>query len=88
MISERDKTVILKFAKKYKLTSVLLFGSSVDKENPNDIDIGIRGIKPELFFIFYGELLLQVPKRLDIVNLDKENSFSRLVEKEGIKLYG
>jgi len=88
VLSKRDKAVLLKFAKKYKLTSVFLFGSSIDKENPNDIDIGIRGIKPELFFTFYGELMLQVPKRLDIINLDKENSFSRLIEKEGIKLYG
>ena len=88
MISEKDKTTILRFAKKYNLSIVILFGSSVDRKDPNDIDIGIKGIKPELFFKFYGELLLEIPKRLDIVNLDKDNSFNKLVEKEGVKLYG
>jgi len=88
MISERDKATILKYAKKYNLSTVILFGSSVDREDANDIDIGIKGIEPELFFKFYGELLLKIPKRLDIINLDKHNPFNKLVEREGIKLYG
>ncbi|MEW5693173.1 MAG: nucleotidyltransferase domain-containing protein [Candidatus Hydrogenedentota bacterium] len=88
MISEKDKAIILKYAKKYKLTTVILFGSSVEKENANDIDIGIKGIEPGRFFEFYGELLLSLSKRIDIVDLNKENSFNKLVEKEGIKLYG
>ena len=88
MISEKDKAIILKYAKKYNLRTVILFGSCLDREDPNDIDIGIRGIKPELFFEFYGELLLEITMPIDVVNLDKENSFNKLVEKEGMKLYG
>ena len=88
MISEKDKATILKYAKKYNINTVILFGSCLDKEDPNDIDIGINGIEPELFFKFYGELLLEVSKRIDIVNLGKDNLFNRLVEKEGVKLYG
>jgi len=88
MISERDKTTILKYAKKYNLREVILFGSSIERKDANDIDIGIKGIKPGLFFDFYGELLLLLSRRVDIVNLDKKNPFNKLVEKEGIKLYG
>jgi predicted nucleotidyltransferase len=88
MISEKDKATILKYAKKYNLRTVILFGSCLDREDPNDIDIGVRGIKPERFFEFYGELLLEITMPIDIVNLDKENSFNKLVEKEGMKLYG
>jgi len=88
MISEKDKATILKYAKKYNINTVILFGSCLDKEDPHDIDIGIKGIEPELFFKFYGELLLEVSKRIDIVNLGKDNLFNRLVEKEGVKLYG
>ena len=88
MISEKDKTTILKYARKYNLTEVILFGSSIAREDANDIDIGIKGIEPKLFFDFYGELLLLLSKRVDIVNLDKKNPFNKLVEKEGIKLYG
>jgi len=87
MISERDKAIILKYARKYNLTGVILFGSSIKRKNANDIDIGIKGIKPELFFDFYGELLLSLSNRVDVVNLDKKSSFNKLVEKEGIKLY-
>ncbi len=88
MISEKDKATILKYAKKYNINTVILFGSCLDKEDQNDIDIGIKGIEPELFFKFYGELLFEVSKRIDIVNLGKDNLFNRLVEKEGVKLYG
>lgn len=88
MISEKDKKIILKCAKKYNLNTVILFGSSLEKKDANDIDIGIKGIQPGRFFEFYGELLFSLSKRVDIVDLSKENSFNRLVEKEGIKLYG
>ena len=88
MISERDRVTILKYAKKYNIDTVILFGSCLDKEDPGDIDIGIKGIEPEVFFKFYGELLLEIPKRIDLINLGKDNLFNRLVEKEGMKLYG
>lgn len=88
MIKDEDKAIILKCAKKYNLTTVILFGSSVEREDADDIDIGIKGIEPGHFFDFYGELLLLLPKRIDIVDLSKENSFNKLIEKEGIKLYG
>ncbi len=78
----------MKYAKKYNLSTVILFGSSVERDDANDIDIGIKGIERGHFFDFYGELLLSLSKRIDIVDLSKENSFNKLVEKEGIKLYG
>ena len=88
MISKKNKAIILKYAKKYNLSVVILFGSSIEKKNTNDIDIGIKGIEPNRFFDFYGELLLALSKRIDIIDLSKENSFNKLIEKEGIKLYG
>ena len=46
MISEEDKKIILKYAKEYKLSSVILFGSALTSETPNDIDLGVKvGIK-------------------------------------------
>ena len=57
MISEKDKEIIIKYAKKYKVTSIILFGSSTKKDKEfNDIDIGVKGIEPRLFFDFYAEL--------------------------------
>jgi len=88
MLPEKDKAIILKYAKKYNLSTVVLFGSCLDREDPNDIDIGIKGIEPELFFDFYGELLLEITMPIDVVNLNKDNPFNKLVEKEGLKIYG
>ena len=88
MISEKYKAAILKYAKKYGVGIAILFGSCLYCDDPNDIDIGIMGIDPENFFKFYGELLFEIPERIDIVNLDKDNLFNRLVEKEGMKVYG
>ncbi|KAF5411582.1 MAG: hypothetical protein C5S47_03585 [Candidatus Methanogasteraceae archaeon] len=64
--------------------------SCLYSDDPNDIDIGIYGMDPENLFKFYGELSLEIPERIDIdiVTLDKDNLFNRLVEKEGMKLYG
>lgn len=88
MISETDKKIILDCAKKYNVKEIILFGSSIEKEDANDIDIGVKGIKPDLFFKFYGELLSTLSKLIDIVDLDEENSFNKLVERDGVKLYG
>jgi predicted nucleotidyltransferase len=88
MIKDEDKAIILKCAKKYRLSTVILFGSAVEREDANDIDIGIKGIEPGHFFDFYGELLLSLSKPIDVVDLSKESSFNRLIEKEGIRLYG
>ncbi|MFH1319974.1 MAG: hypothetical protein ABII90_04885 [Bacteroidota bacterium] len=49
MISENDKNIIIGCAKKYNVTSVILFGSSIrDEIIFNDIDIAVKGIKPSL----------------------------------------
>ena len=88
MISEYDKKVILEYAEKFGLSSVILFGSSLHKKDPTDIDIGVKGIRPEFFFKFYGQLLLHLSKNVDVVDLSKRNAFTELVEREGMVIYG
>ena len=88
MISKTDENVIIECVEKYNVKEVILFGFSIDSETANDIDIGIKGIKPELFFKFYGELLSALSKPVDIVDLDEKNSFNKLVERDGVRLYG
>jgi len=88
MISESDKNIIIEYAKKYNVEEIILFGSSIEKADANDIDIGVKGIKPEYFFKFYGELLSTLSKPIDIVDLDEKNFFNKLVERDGVRLYG
>ncbi|MCD6384696.1 hypothetical protein J7M23_02860 [Candidatus Sumerlaeota bacterium] len=51
MISERDKEIIILYAKKYEVSTIYFFGSSLDRDSGyNDIDLAVKGIKPEVFF--------------------------------------
>ena len=89
MIAKKDKKIILQCAKRYNVSAVFLFGSSLENnKNSNDIDIGVKGIKPQLFFKFYAELFKQLSKPVDIVDLSNKSSFNKLVEEMGIKIYG
>jgi len=89
MISERDKRIITHCAKKYKVSTIYLFGSSLDRNSGyNDIDLAVKGIKPEVFFKFYGELLRSLSKPVDLVDLSKKSLFNQIIEEKGVRIYG
>ena len=87
MISDTEKKVILDIARKYRASRVILFGSAVShKGDYQDIDIGVEGIADDQFYSFYGELILELPKPVDVVDLSKSSKFTELVRREGIAL--
>lgn len=89
MINEKEKEVIAHCARKYNVSNIFLFGSSIEKDSEsNDIDIGVKGIEPGLFFRFYGELIKQLSRPVDLIDLSKKTLFTQLVQKNGIKIYG
>jgi len=88
MILEEDKKIILKYAKEYKLSSVILFGSALTSEIPNDIDLGVKGLRPELFFDFCWKVYQDLSRPIDIIDLSKKSSFNDLIERDGIVIYG
>ena len=89
MINEREKGIITRCAKKYKVSSIYLFGSSLDIDSePNDIDLAVEGIRPNFFFKFYGELLRCLSKTVDLVDLSRKSLFNRIIEEKGVKIYG
>ncbi len=88
MLTERDKDIVLQCAKKYNVSSIILFGSSIRKDKKsNDIDIGVKGIEPRLFFKFYAELFKYLSKPVDLVDLSKKSLFNDLVEETGVRIY-
>lgn len=89
MITENDKAVILKCAKKYHAASVVLFGSSLDESREaHDIDLGVKGIDPRQFFKFYAELFKGLSKPVDLVDITRKSLFNDLVEESGVRIYG
>lgn len=89
MLSERDKEIVVQCAKKYNATSVFLFGSSIEEgREANDIDLGVKGIRPQVFFKFYAKLINYLSKCVDLVDLSQKSLFNDLLEEDGVKIYG
>ena len=88
MISEKDKNIILRYAKKYNLEKVILFGSSKERIDARDIDIGVREVSSDLFFDFCWELYRDLSKPVDVIDLTKDCLFTKLIEQDGLVLYG
>jgi predicted nucleotidyltransferase len=88
MITDTDKNIIEKLARKYHAKRVVLFGSSLSPtQEYRDIDIGVEGIEEKDFYAFYGELLFALSKPVDIIDLSKKTRFIELILREGIPLY-
>jgi predicted nucleotidyltransferase len=89
MISEQDKAKIVDIARRYGVRGVLLFGSSAHpNKSANDIDLAVEGIAPERFFDFYGDLLFSLSKPVDLIDLSSDTKFTKLVYRDGIRVYG
>ena len=89
MITEHEKGIILRCAKKYDVASVLLFGSSIEPgKTANDIDLGVKGIDQRSFFKFYAELVKHLSKSVDLVDLSRKSLFNDIVEETGLRIYG
>ncbi len=89
MITEKDKHTIETISRKYRVKRVLLFGSSIDPvKESHDIDVAVEGVAPEDFFKYYGDLMLQLSKPVDLVDLSESSKFVQLILQEGVVLYG
>ncbi|TAK60248.1 MAG: nucleotidyltransferase domain-containing protein [Bacteroidetes bacterium] len=89
MITEEEKNIIRRCAEKYQVKEVFLFGSSLgNPDEANDIDLAVRGIKPALFFRFYGDLFFLLSKPVDLVPLDIPTPFTEYVFKHALRIYG
>ena len=66
-------------------SEVYLFGSlgTGNVRKGSDIDIAVRGIPAEQFFTVYGELMTQLRHDVDIVDLDLQADFGRVLAEAG-----
>jgi uncharacterized protein len=89
MLTKHEKDIILNCARKFGVSSILLFGSSIETgREPGDIDLAVRGIDKRLFFKFYAELVKNLDKPVDLVDLSRKSPFNDIVEETGVNLYG
>ena len=89
MIAERDKIEVRRIAPKYNVGKVYLFGSHLDfAKESSDIDLAVDGITGSDFFKFYAELIFNLSKPIDVIDLKKKSILNDMVKREGVILYG
>jgi len=89
MISKQDEDKIKQIANRYNASKIILFGSSLEQEKESsDIDIAVEGVPDLQFFSFYGELIFNLSKPVDVVDLKKKNKFNNLILSNGKIIYG
>ena len=90
MIPKKELEKVITIAKKYGIGKMYLIGSALYKEPPDikDYDFAVADIPPGKLFMFYGELLREMSKNVDIIDLSgKMTKFKSLVMKEGKLVY-
>ncbi len=87
MITNKDRASIQAIARKYQVSKVLLFGSSLSVHGESrDIDIAIEGLADKDYFAFYGELMCALSKPVDVIDLSQRSKFVDMVLREGVPL--
>jgi predicted nucleotidyltransferase len=88
MITAQEKATIAELAANFSAKRVLLFGSaSSEGALSRDIDLAVSGIAPHLFYRFYADLMWALSRPVDVVDLDKDSLFTRMIRREGVVLY-
>jgi predicted nucleotidyltransferase len=89
MIANKDRETIVELARQFNVSYIVLFGSSLEGNgDANDIDLGVKGIDPRLFFKFYAQLFKRLSKPVDLIDLSRKSLFNDLVEETGLRVYG
>ena len=88
MISSKLRKIIKGCAEDFQVKSVWLFGSALaDETKAMDIDLAVEGLDSDKFFEFYGQLFLELPKPVDLVDLSQEPPIAIIVRKKGVCIY-
>jgi predicted nucleotidyltransferase len=67
---------------KYGAAEIYIYGSLADgsyNEN-SDIDIAVKGLKPELYLKAYADLSFNVNKKVDLLNMDTQERFAGMLD--------
>lgn len=80
----------VEIAKKYGVGQLYLVGSALYKEpaEAQDYDLAVRDVPPGTFFKFYGELMRNLSKTVDLIDLSgRQTRFKDIVLSEAKLIY-
>ena len=63
-----------------------VFGSVSDgrANEKSDIDLAVRGLPPEKYFLVSGQLAMQIKRSIDLVDLDDGSRFSQKLQRREV----
>lgn len=66
-------------------SEVFVFGSAITGQirPDSDLDLAVRGCPRGEFFHLLGQLLLELHRPVDLINLDTPDAFAHRLQKEG-----
>lgn len=81
--SDLDKAI--EILKEEGCEEIYLYGSIAEDrfDEESDIDLAVKGIPSGDFFRVLGRLMLELDHPVDLVDLDKDEDFSRFLKEEG-----
>ena len=82
---EKDINIAKEILLREGVLEIYIFGSLVEGEftENSDIDIATIGLREDRYFKIYGELLEKMNRDFDLVGLDYENDFSKMIKETG-----
>lgn len=88
MISSNLIETVRACAEDFGVKSVWLFGSALEDESEAlDIDLAVEGLAAEKFFDFYGRLFFELPKPVDLVDMEQELPITTIIRSRGVRIY-
>ena len=66
-------------------TEIYLFGSQATghAHSNSDVDLGVKGLPPKLFFLTHSDLEEALHMPVDLVDFDYQNDFFDLLQRSG-----
>lgn len=82
---QQDLSCAVGILKNAGCKEIFLFGSLItgSYREDSDLDLAIRGCSPENYFELLGKLLTSLSRPVDLINLDRDDAFSRYLLEEG-----
>ncbi len=87
-LTEQERMVITEGARQFGVGAVYVFGSSLESEDPEDLDLAVQGAPPGAFFKFHGWISRRLSRPVDLVDLAADNPVTRLIAREAVQIYG
>lgn len=89
MLKTKTLNYLREEAKKAGIAKMMLFGSCLHKaeDEARDIDLAVQGIEGWNFHLFHGNLMTDLGKSIDMVNLSDNTSIVPIILDEGVVIY-